>query len=186
MTKLLAGIDRFLVLVLGLAAVIIGAWALILYFQVPYVYPYAEWVANHLDGRKIVRFAQTDAYITALWGVAIPSTVIGLLLIAYNLQPRTFNRQGIAAQPDVDISVARLARAIGDFLKEEPQVTDVRPSVAWDRDRQVVQWTIYADATVDIPLLQAQLAGIEADFRDAVEDLDVDTRYLIHLGLPTK
>ncbi|WKD59853.1 hypothetical protein [Corynebacterium caspium] len=181
MTKRLAIIDRTLVAIIGIIALLMGVWTLLLYFG----QPHAVESSRYLDGRQIPLFMETTWYSVVLWVVVLVGIIGGFLLVLANINQRHFNKQRSElsnAEGAIDIAVAKFAAACAEQLADEPEITSARSKVAWDRDRRIVQWTITAEPNADLTVLQALTAAAAADFQDVIAEMDIDTRFLIHLS----
>lgn len=180
MSKKLAGLDRFLVFLFAVVFLALGLWLVALWGGCP---P-AEELLNRFDHDAVAAFPDSRWYTLTLVAVLILGVILGLWLIIANLRAHRFSRSPSPASNragTIELDLNRLAGAIDDALEEQPRVQRVRHRAALDRSRPTITWTLVADPNVDLPTLRQTVEATERDFRDAVGEVDVDTRYRIHL-----
>lgn len=180
MSKALAGLDRFLVLLVGVLLVVGGVWALAWATGVP--------LAHELAGR--ISLAKIDAFVHSTWYPiatllsALVAGVAGVWLIVANLRRHSFNK--IASQNSSDdglITVATLqvAKAAGEQLTQHPDIVSVDTSTRIDRGRPTITWTVHAVPDVQLQQVVDLISLTESDIREALPGVDADTRFLLHL-----
>lgn len=179
MTRKLSFFDRLAVFLAGLILVFIGLIPVGLYFDIPVV---SEWMRS-LDRAGVATVQDWSWYPWALGGIAALLIILGLPMIVANLRGRGFSRSTFE-DPEIGkttVHLGRMASAIGDYLKQSEPVTGVDSSVAMVKKRATISFTVHADPHADLRTLVHLIESIEEDFRDAIEDLDMDTVYKIHL-----
>ncbi|GAB3942643.1 hypothetical protein [Corynebacterium tapiri] len=181
MSRGLAGFDRFLIFLLSLLLILGGLWAVLWYFDVSIAHRYAE----YLDLGIVSRAFSASWWPAALGIFTALSVILGLILLIANLRRNSFNRLTSPhsnSTGDLSLATTRLADAVGDDLEKTPQVEDVKNTTKEDRGRQTLTWRITADPRVSMPTLISAVNQADQDVREAVGDLDVDTRYLVQLN----
>ena len=66
-------------------------------------------------------------------------------------------------------------------LATDSDVTSAKQKVSIDRKRPTIEFTINARPEADLNKLNDMIETSEADLRDAIEDVDIDTVYLLHM-----
>ncbi|WP_018297789.1 hypothetical protein [Corynebacterium lubricantis] len=180
MTHKLSFFDRLAALIAGLLLVVGGLIPVGFYFEIPYVSP---WLRS-LDFQPVLQLHQQSWYVWALGIIAFVLVVVGGSMLATNLRGRGFSRRdtGDEETGKTTLHIGRLAGAIGDHMKESEPVTGVDSSVSMVKQRPTITFTVHADPHADLRMLVHLIENVEADFRDAVEDLDIDTVYKLHLN----
>lgn len=185
MTRRLAFIDRLIIFLLGLVLLAGGLVPAALYWDIPYV---SEFV------RGINRSLLTDVpgmnwYTGALIGTLIGAFILGLWLIMPNIRNRGFSNRFIGtARPDLGdtrINVARVAQAACNHAESSEIVNQAKQTVAYVRDRPTATFTVTANPDYDLETIVAFVEAIDADFRDAVDTMDIDTVFKLHLDKVT-
>lgn len=185
MTRTLAFFDRLIIFLLGVLLLLGGLIPAALYWDIPYVSEYV---------RGVNRSLLTDApgmnwYTAALVGTMIGSIILGLWMIMPNIRNRAFNNRFIApAVPDLGetrINVARVAQAACNHAEQSEIVSSAKQSVAFVGDRPTATFTVTASPNYDLETVVAFVEQIDADFRDAVDTMDIDTVFKLHLDKVT-
>lgn len=181
MTRRLAFIDRLIIFLLGLLLLAGGLVPAALYWDIPYV---SEFV------RGINRSLLTDVpgmnwYTGALIGTMIGAFILGLWMIMPNICNRGFSNRFIGtAQPDLGdtrVNVGRVAQAACNHAESSEIVKQAKQTVAYVRDRPTATFTVTANPDYDLETVVAFVEAIDADFRDAVDTMDIDTVFKLHL-----
>ena len=181
MTRTLAFFDRLIIFLLGLLLLAGGLVPAALYWDIPYVSDFV---------RGVNRAVLTDVpgmnwYTAALVGTMIGAIIIGLWLIMPNIRNRGFNNRFITpAQPDLGdtrVNVARVAQAACNHAEQTEIVKQAKQSVAYVGDRPTATFTVTANPEFDLETVVAYVEAMDADFRDAVDTMDIDTVFKLHL-----
>ncbi len=183
MSARLAVFDRTIVFLVGLLIFLVGAWAVGLFFDLPV----AQRLADLISFPAWFSAPQAWWYDTVIGVVMVVSLLVGGWLIILNLRRRRFGRvrsSATDATGNIDIDVARLVGAVARDVAELPLVETVRPVLTMKRHRRLVAFTIQARAGVDVPALRRVLEEAERDLREALDDIEVETTYLLHLTPP--
>lgn len=185
MTRTLAFFDRLIIFLLGLALLLGGLIPAALYWEIPYVSD----VVRDVNRSMIADVPGMNWYTTALFIALAASIILGLWLILPNIRSRGFNNRAIApAHPDMGdtrINVARLAEAACTHAESTELVTKASQSVAYVGERPTATFTITANPEFDFETIVAYVEQIDADFRDAVDTMDIDTVFKLHLDKVT-
>lgn len=180
MSHLLSAVDRILVLLLGVALVATGAWALLWLLDVDE----AHSIARYYDSSVLENFLDSQWYPVALVAVAAAAALAGISLVSANLRRRKFDRLTASELPvgdSISVSVARVARSVGDSLAEKPDVDSASTSTTMDRGRRVVQWVVTAQPDIDLAGLVSDIQTADEDFHAALPGVELTTRFLVHL-----
>ncbi|MCT1449545.1 hypothetical protein [Corynebacterium sp. p3-SID1194] len=181
MTRTLAFFDRLIIFLLGLLLLAGGLIPAALYWDIPYV---SEFV------RGINRSLLTDVpgmnwYTVALVGTMIGAIILGLWMIMPNIRNRGFSNRfiGTAALDlgDTRVNVARVAQAACNHAERSEIVKQAKQSVAYVGDRPTATFTVTANPDYDLETVVSFVEAIDADFRDAVDTMDIDTVFKLHL-----
>ena len=77
--------------------------------------------------------------------------------------------------------ISHIAQAVAAQLETDSDVTSATQKVSIDRKRPTIEFTINARPEADLNKLNDMIETSEADLRDAIEDVDIDTVYLLHM-----
>lgn len=181
MSKLTAFIDRFIFFLLAIGLIVFGLWPVLVYFDVQFAKDLALW----RDPQAWQQLPEQDWYEYLLWGVLVGSVIIGLWLIIINLRRRTFSRVDSSASDsagNITMHIGHLAQTVTAQLETDSDITSAKHKVSIDRKRPTIEFTIHARPEVDLNKLNDMVESSEADLRDAIEDVDIDTVYRLHLN----
>ncbi|KQB84334.1 hypothetical protein [Corynebacterium oculi] len=181
MSRALSAIDRTLLILLGLLSLAGGLWGIAAWLEFE---PTQQWI-ERIDASVLADAQESPWFLVALWATMILGIILGLWWIAANLRRRGFNRQRSQAsstQGSIDISLTRMASAVGEALEEVPGVTRVRHKATVDRSRPTIAWTIRGEATTNLVELRSAIEQNEDDLRAALPGIDVDSVYKINLA----
>lgn len=179
MSKGLAAVDRIILFLLGLISLLSGLLPILIYFNVDFANYLAEWV----DHDTWANLSQQPWFFTLLIVLTIVSALIGLWLIIANSRPRHFNRVNSSATNEdgtVHMQMSSLVGGIASSMEDLDGVHSVQKKVSYDRARPTAEFTVTASPETDVEKLRADIDLAEADFRDAFEDMDIDTVYRLH------
>ncbi|MCL8494525.1 alkaline shock response membrane anchor protein AmaP [Corynebacterium sp. B5-R-101] len=179
MSKTLAGIDRTILAVLGLLLIALGAWPILIHFEVPFATYLASWV----DHDTWAGLPEQTWWPYALCLATIICSLAGLWLVISNLRHHRFNSVPSDASDEegaIKTEMSAIAGAVADTLAAVEGVEKVSRLVAYDRSRPTLQYEVLADP--DTPLLRIKdaIEVNDSDFRAAFPGMDVDTRYKVH------
>lgn len=176
----LAAFDRIILFLLGASALVLGAVALAVRFEVPQ----AQELAGQIDVARAGELTNYSWWNVALGITAVVGIALGCSWLVANLRRRGFNKVRSSASDTtgtVDIALTRVSAAIDRDLERFDDVNRVTHRVAMDRSRPTITWTVNAEPTVDLAALRSAIERTDEDFRAAVEDMDVDTLFKVHL-----
>lgn len=180
MSKLTAFIDRFIFFLLAITLILFGLWPVLAHFDVEFAKELALW----RDPDAWRTLPDQNWYEYLLWGILAGTIIIGLWLIIINLRRRTFSQVGSSASDengDISIHISHIAQAVAAQLETDSDVTSAKQKVSIDRKRPTIEFTINARPEADLNKLNDMIETSEADLRDAIEDVDIDTVYLLHM-----
>lgn len=181
MSTKLAGINRFFTFLIAVALIALGIFPLLLHLNVPQ----ARTISDSISAEAIGSAPDQPWWPWALGLTTVIAAVLGIWVILANLNSRRFSRMESSASTDngsIGLSIDSIADAVTEDLETIPEVTSVSSTVAYDRSRPTVRYIIKADNTVSVPELKTRVERAESYFRDAVEDVDVDTVYQLKLS----
>ncbi|GAB3072909.1 hypothetical protein [Corynebacterium aquatimens] len=184
MSKGLEVFDRILIFILGLGLLALGLIPLGLRYDIPW------WsdVTATLDRKFIGSIPDAGWYGTALIIACVLLAFLGFWLILANIQNRGFNRRAlIAERPDGEIgggdtlvNVNRLAAAACSYAETLEPIVGATQNVAFIGDRPTATFTITARPDYDMNTVFSTVENLDADFRDAVDTMDIDTVFKVH------
>lgn len=181
MTRTLAFIDRLIIFLLGLLLLIGGLIPAALYWDIPYVSEYVRGINRSL----LTDVPGMNWYTAALVGTLIGGLILGLWLIMPNIRNRGFSNRfitpAVADLGETRINVARVAQAACNHAEQSEIVTGAKQSVAFVGDRPTATFTVTANPDFDLETVVAYVEQMDADFRDAVDTMDIDTVFKLHL-----
>ncbi|WIM68074.1 hypothetical protein QP027_01365 [Corynebacterium breve] len=181
MTPVLSFFDRFAVFICGLLLVVAGLYPLALYFDIPRV----SSVVRAWDRSVVADLPQWSWYPWVLGLLCVIFAAVGISMIVANLRKRSFTRRELNddhQSGNTTVHIGQLAGAMGTILQQTEAVTSVQAAVAMIKDRPTITFTVSADPHADLHDLVHVIEATEDNFRDAVEDLDLDTVYKLHLN----
>lgn len=185
MTRTLAFFDRLIIFLLGVLLLVGGLVPAALYWEIPYVSEYVRGVNRSL----LTDVPGMNWYATALICALIGTIIVGMWLIMPNIRNRGFNNRFITPahedQGETRINVARVAQAACKHAEQSELVTSAKQSVAYVRDRPTATFTITANPNFDMDSIVAYVEQVDADFRDALDTMDIDTVFKLHLDKVT-
>lgn len=181
MTRTLAFFDRLIIFLLGLLLLVGGLIPAALYWDIPYVSEYVRGINRSL----LTDVPGMNWYTGALVGTLIGALILGLWIIMPNIRNRSFNSRFIEPeQPELGetrINVARIAQAACAHAEQTEIVNSAKPSVAIVGDRPTATFTVTANPDFPLETVVVYVEQMDADFRDAVDTMDIDTVFKLHL-----
>ena len=180
MSKLTAFIDRFIFFFIAVGLIVFGLWPVLVHFDVQFAKDLALW----RDPEAWKTLPEHDWYEYLLWGVLAGSIIIGLWLIVINLRRRTFSQVGSSASDsagEITMHIGHIAKAVAAQLATDSDITSAKHKVSIDRARPTIEFTVNARPEADLNKLNDMIETSEADLRDAIEDVDIDTVYRLHM-----
>lgn len=148
MKRATAVVDRLLVVLLGVALLGAGAFALAWYFDLPL----AVRTLSRFDRATIAGLPAHDWWEEALAGTAIVSAIGALALIIGNLSPRRTGTMQIYAEESlaVRVDLGALARGIAADLSTFPEVESCKGRAIDDRGTATLAVTVSVSPAIDI------------------------------------
>lgn len=181
MSKLTAFIDRFIFFLISIGLIVFGLWPVLVHFDVQFAKDLALW----RDPEAWKTLPEQDWYEYLLWGVLAGSIIIGLWLIIINLRRRTFPRLGSSASDEdgeITLHIGHIAKAMTAQLETDSDISSAKHKVSIDRKRPTIEFTITARPEADLSKLNDMIETSEDDLRDAIDDVDIDTVYRLHMN----
>ncbi|WP_276923117.1 alkaline shock response membrane anchor protein AmaP [Corynebacterium pyruviciproducens] len=180
MNKGLAAFNRTLSFIGFLLFALVGALLIGLHFNNEYAQYVTEWADQ--DAWRTLTDSPWYPWLLGLLGVV--ALLIGLWLILSNFTRKTINKvPSSASNQDGNISLAlgRVADAVAESFEDIPFVENAGATVKEFRDRPVMDVTITADPRVNSVLIRERIEQANLDLREAIRDVDVDTRFRVHM-----
>lgn len=182
MSRLLASIDRLIVFFLGLLALLGGSWSIGLFFNAPY----SQRLADRIDNQLWLGAYHQEWFIFAAIAVVLLSILFSVLIITSNLRRHRITRvSSDASTPQglIAYNLNQIGRAVTETL-DDPfiHINSVSHKEWINRGRATMEFTIHAEGTINVEDLIPVIEQAESDIRSAVEDLDLDIVFKIHLG----
>ncbi|HEY5855553.1 MAG TPA: hypothetical protein VIW24_16270 [Aldersonia sp.] len=183
MSRLVAGFDRLVVALAGLA-LLLGGLAIVGWcMQIGL----ARTVVAHTEPRWYATAPQQDWWQWALAGATVIAAVIGVLLLLANLRP---NRPGTIELetrdlPEVGtatVNAAQVAAAAAAALTDHPGVLAASGTAVVDRGRRTARITLTAAPDISLDHLRRLAAETEADIAKALDGAELDTQFFVHLA----
>ncbi|STC69610.1 hypothetical protein [Corynebacterium pilosum] len=177
----LAVIDRLTIFLVGVLLLVAGLVPAGLFFDIPYV---SDWLRG-IDRSVLTDTADSGWYIWALIALAALLIIGGVSMMVNNLRGRGFSKREVTGEDDpgtTTIHLAKFAQAIGNYLCQNEAINKVDTSVATIGKRPTITFTLDTDPSADLQAIVDLIDGMEVDLRDAVEDMDIDTVYKLHLS----
>lgn len=186
MKRATAVVDRLLVVLLGVALLGAGAFALAWYFDLSL----AVRTLSRFDRDTIAGLPAHDWWEAALAGTAIVSAVGALALIIGNLSPRRTGTMQIYAEESlaVRVDLGALARGIAADLATFPEVESSRGRAIDDRGTATLAVTLSASPAIDIDAFTRTVERKAEFVAESVEGGAVALRVQMHVNaaVPSK
>lgn len=182
MKRLTGAIDRLLVLVLGVALVGAGAFALSWYFDF-------EWAVRRMatfDRVLLTELPQRDWWQPALAGAAAVFGVVGICLLVGNLSPRRTRTVQISRTENsaVRVDLGAAARGVAAELGRFPGVRRSRGAAIDDRGTATIAVTVDVAAGFDLAAFTARAEHTAQVVADSLDGAPVATRIQVHVDVP--
>lgn len=182
MKRVVAAVDRLLVVLLGLALVLSGAFALAWYFDAPF----AVELLSRFDRDIFGNFPMQNWWEPALAATAVLSTLVAIALLIGNLSPRRTGTLQISSEDSlaVRVDLGALARGVAAELATFPGVDSARGRAIDDRGSATLAVTVETTPHIDIDAFTRH-AERKADFiAEATEGGPVALRIQVHAATP--
>ncbi|QPK79543.1 alkaline shock response membrane anchor protein AmaP [Corynebacterium lizhenjunii] len=190
MSKRLAGIQRVLFFLAGVILIVLGAWPLLLHFEVSWAQQLSDQLQNAIGPLDRQAVADADTQPWWQWAVGIAAVVLaglGLWAIVANLKVRRINRVSSSASSDegaIALQLAPLTATVANHIAAQPGINSASRRLAYDRGRPQLSFEIEASAETSWEQLQLLVAETETDLRTAFPQVEVDTVYRVHYARP--
>lgn len=181
MTRTLAFFDRLIIFLLGLLLLLGGLIPAALYWDIPYVSDFVR----EFNRSMIADVPGANWYTSALIAALVISVILGFWMILPNIRSRGFSNRALEpTRPDMGdtkVNVARVAQAACNHVEKTELVNKATQSVAYVGKRPTATFTITANPEYEFETLVAFVEQVDADFRDAVDTMDIDTVFKLHV-----
>jgi hypothetical protein len=179
MKRTVAGLDRFVSAILGLALVVGGLLVI-------------GWCAEITFVRDLFERADEEWYSSApeqdWWGWALAAAMVGGIalggwLLVANVRP---NRAGDlelttgVAIGTATVDTGQLAGAIAATLRRAPEVVEANGTAVDDRGGRTVRITVTAKPDVPLEHLRRLAEDARADIARAIETDELATQFFVH------
>ncbi|MBC2639290.1 MULTISPECIES: hypothetical protein [unclassified Rhodococcus (in: high G+C Gram-positive bacteria)] len=175
-----AAVNRVIVLLVGLALLGFGAYAVAWDLRVPLV---REWVARY-DRERVTALPDQDWWGWALAATVLVGLVFGIVLLALDLTRR---RTSPVAVPDresgtfVTVDLGSLANGVASELAQYPGVRQTRARAVIERGLPTLSIVVTADATLDIYDFTRKSEDVASWVASTLGGQEVATQVLLHL-----
>ncbi|WP_072690596.1 hypothetical protein [Rhodococcus marinonascens] len=180
MTHRTAAVNRLIVLVVGLALLGVGGYAIAWDLKVPIV---REWVSRY-DRDLVSRLPEQGWWVWALVATVVVGLVFGIILLALDLTRR---RTSPVAVPDpetgtyVTVDVNSIAGGVSSELAKYPGVRQTRARAVIERGLPTLLIVVTADPTINIADFTRASEDIAAWVESTIGGEQVATQVLLHL-----
>lgn len=183
MKRATAVMDRLLVVLLGLALIGAGVFALGWYFDVPI----AIRTLSRFDRDIFAGFPAESWWEAALAITAVVCTLVAIALLIGNLSPRRTGTVQISSDDAlaVRVDLGALARGVAADLAEFPDVESARGRAIDDRGTATLAVTVQTSPHIDIDALTRHVEQKAQFVADSMEGGDVALRVQVHVGAAT-
>ncbi|RZK94453.1 MAG: hypothetical protein EOP30_07770 [Rhodococcus sp. (in: high G+C Gram-positive bacteria)] len=175
-----AAINRVIVLLVGLALLGFGAYAVAWDLGVPLV---REWVSRY-DRERVTALPDQDWWGWALAATMLVGLVFGIVLLALDLTRR---RTSPVAVPDresgtfVTVDLGSLANGVASELAEYPGVRQTRARAVIERGLPTLSIVVTADPTLDLHDFTRKSEDVASWVASTLGGQEVATQVLLHL-----
>ncbi|MFC0448637.1 hypothetical protein [Rhodococcus jostii] len=175
-----AAINRVIVLLVGLALLGFGTYAVAWDLQVPLV---REWVSRY-DRERVTALPDQDWWGWALAATVLVGLVFGIVLLALDLTRR---RTSPVAVPDresgtfVTVDLGSLANGVAIELAEYPGVRQTRARAVIERGLPTLSIVVTADPTLDLHDFTRKSEDVASWVASTLGGQEVATQVLLHL-----
>ena len=175
-----AAVNRVIVLLVGLALLGFGAYAVAWDLQVPIV---REWVSRY-DRARVTALPDQDWWGWALAATVVVGLVFGIVLLALDLTRR---RTSPVAVPDresgtfVTVDLGSLANGVASELAQYPGVRQTRARAVIERGLPTLSIVVTADPTLDMYDFTRKSEDVASWVASTLGGEVVATQVLLHL-----
>ncbi|MFE5703775.1 hypothetical protein [Rhodococcus koreensis] len=180
MTHRTAAVNRLIVLLVGLALLGFGAYAIAWDLQVPIV---REWVSRY-DRARVTALPDQGWWSWALAATVVVGLVFGIVVLALDLTRR---RTSAVAVPDresgtyVTVDLGSLANGVASELAQYPGVRQTRARAVVERGLPTLSIVVTADPTLDIHDFTRKSEDVASWVASTLGGEQVTTQVLLHL-----
>lgn len=180
MNRWIAALDRTLVLIVGIALLGTGAYAIAWYTHVDVV---RAWVSR-LDRDVVFGLPEQPWWHWVLSGTFAVCLVAGLALLLLNLGRRRTSALTLRhneSDTDVSVDLGPVAEGVATQLADFPGVRDTRGRATVDRGLSTLRVIVTADPGIDVIGFDAHVEHIARSTRRALGGSRFGVQVLLHL-----
>ncbi|WP_415973404.1 hypothetical protein [Rhodococcus sp. 077-4] len=179
MKKLVAGVDRLLAIVGGVALIAGGIIALAWHYDAPW----ARETLSRFDRARIAELPDQGWWVPALAVCAGVSVVVALLLLVGNFSPRTTGTASVIEVPhfSAHVDLSAIASGVAAELADFPGVRRARGTAIDDRGMPTIAVSVYAAADFDVVAFTALADARAAFVAESLSGAYVATRIQLHV-----
>lgn len=179
MKTLVAGVDRLLAIVAGLALLGAGGFALAWHYDVPW----ARETLSRFDRARIAELPQQSWWVPALAIVVAVAVAAALVLLVGNFSPRRTGTASVIEEPhfSAHVDLSAIASGVAAELAEFPGVRRARGTAINDRGMPTIAVSVYAAADFDVVAFTSRAESRAAFVAESLAGTYVATRVQLHV-----
>ena len=180
MNRYIAGLDRIIVLVIGVALLAAGGYIIAWDAGVKLI---RTWVSR-LDRPRLLGIPEEDWWHWVLTGTFAVCVVVGLGLLSLNLgrrRTRAVELQHTESGTDVSVDLGPVASGVASELGQLPGVRNTKSRATVDRGLPTLSIVVTADPGIDVVDFTARAERIAASVRRNLDGSDIAVQVLLHL-----
>lgn len=184
MNRIVAGIDRLLVLLVGLVLVLGGAFALAYHFGVPFAH---DWM-RHMDRLWYYTAPDQNWWPYALGIVAVLAAFSGVALLSTNLSRRRTDETVLDDNTlgTLTFEPSALAGVIAGSLAGTQGVRDAKARARNERGTPTISVTLIAEPGTDIHDLTALAERTSRQLDESIGEVALAIRYFVQYERPER
>ncbi len=182
MSRALAALDRILLFVLGVVALVLGVGAVVWD---------AKWwdrLTGTVRAPWLRRAAEQGWWPWAVGAAGVLLALLALWWLLTHLSRHTIGEtrlSGSSTAGKLTVDLNALAAAAADAVLDTPGVRSANSKAITDRGRRTVQLTITIEPTADLPTITAATDHVCHDLARALRGPDIATRIHLHTARTT-
>ena len=179
MKTFVAGVDRLLAVLAGLALLAGGGFALAWHYDAPW----AREMLSRFDRARIADLPQQGWWVPMLAVVVAVAVVAALVLLVGNFSPRTTGTASVIEEPhfSAHVDLTAIASGVAAELAQFPGVRRARGTAIDDRGMPTIAVSVYAAADVDVVGFTAEAESRAAFVARSLGGTNVATRVQLHV-----
>ena len=179
MKTFVAGVDRLLSVLAGLALLAGGSFALAWHYDLPW----ARESLSRFDRARIAEVPQQGWWVPMLAIVAVVAVVVAVLLLVGNFSPRRTGTASVIEEPhfSAHVDLSAIASGVAAELAEFHGVRRARGTAIDDRGTPTIAVSVYAAADFDVVAFTAEAESRAAFVARSLGGADAATRVQVHV-----